>query len=176
MEYIDTLLATSANTAKFTVDIAAVNKRVSVTDSTAPCFMVNASGNPYFQKNDNLVILTAGYYIPESFITTLNPGTPVVLPVLRLGVYDPDGDPIGNMPGLGNLGNIILPFENYEGVYNIYSDIASLTVDTLYKVSGVLFFNSCMISMVNVPADLDGREFKIYPFIKVAHTMPMQAS
>jgi hypothetical protein len=173
-EIIDTLIATKATTAFFTVNIAAANKRIPVTDSAGPCFMMNSSTKYYFQRGDSIVLLTAGYYLPESFCTTENmaPADPV-FPFLQIPVFNAAGAVIGQLPGLGDLGSIIMPFENYEGVYNIYSDINSLSPAGKFKLGAIMFFNSTWISMVNVPADLDGKKFYIFPFIKVLHTLPM---
>jgi hypothetical protein len=173
-EIIDTLIATKVNTPNFTVNLAAANKRVIVNDGAAPCFMMNSSLKYYFQPGDNLLLLNAGFYIPESFITTekLVPTDPV-FPFVHFTVYDAAGVNKGILPGLGDLGGIILPFENYEGAYNIYSDINSLYNAGKFKLSVIMFFNSTWISMINVPADLDGKTFYIYPFIKVLHSLPM---
>lgn len=173
-EIIDTLIATKVNTPWFTVNLAAANKRVFVNDGMAPCFMMNSSLKYYFQPGDNLLLLNAGYFIPESFTTTetMAPADPV-FPFMHIQVANAAGVAKGNLPGLGDLGGIIMPFENYEGGYNIYSDVNSLYNAGKYKLSGMMFFNSTMISMINVPADLDGKTFYIYPFIKVLHSLPM---
>lgn len=175
-EIIDTLIATKVNAPYFTVNLAAANKRVAVVDGAAPCFMMNSSLKYYFQPGDNLLLLNVGYYIPESFTTTekLVPTDPV-FPFVHFVVADAADVDKGVLPGLGDLGGIILPFENYEGAYNIFSDINSLYNAGKYKLSVVMYFNSTQISMINVPADLDGKTFFIYPFIKVLHTLPMIA-
>lgn len=175
-EIIDTLIATKVNTPWFTVNLAAANKRVFVVDGLAPCFMMNSSLKYYFQPGDNLILLNVGYYIPESFCTTqsIAPANPV-FPFAHFTVVDAADVVKGVLPGLGNLGGIILPFENYEGAYNVYSDVNSLYNAGKYKLSVIMFFNHTCISMINVPADLDGKTFYIFPFIKVLHSLPMIA-
>jgi hypothetical protein len=176
MEIIDTLIATKVNTPYFAVNLAAANKRVSVVNGASPCFMMNNSLKYYFQAGDNLLLLNAGYFIPESFCTTedMAPSDPV-FPFLLFTVFDSAGVSKGALPGLGDYGGIIVPFENYEGTYNVFCDVNSLYNTGKYKLSVVMTFNYTMISMINVPSDLDGKTFYIYPFIKVLHTLPMVA-
>lgn len=173
-EIVDVLIATRTNTPYFSVSLAAPNKRVSVTDGLIPCFMMNSSLKFYFQPGDNLTLINAGYYIPESFITTeaVIPADPV-FPFIYFKVYDSTATLKGVLPGLGDFGGIIMPFENYEGAYNIFSEVRSLYSTGKYQIACAMTFNSTMISMINVPSDLDGKTFYIYPFIKVVHTLPM---
>lgn len=175
-EIIDTIIATKAETPYFTVNLAAANKRVSIANPGNPCFMMNSSLKYYFQPGDNLLLLNVGYYIPECFNTThfIVPTDPV-FPFVHFQVFNAAGFSMGVLPGLGDLGGIILPFENYEGAYNIYSDVNSLYNAGKYKLSCIMFTNATAISMINVPADLDGKTFFIYPFVKVLHSLPMIA-
>jgi hypothetical protein len=175
MEIIDTLVPITSKNAQFTVNLAAADKRVSVTSSPANGFLMNSSRRTKFRKNDNLILLAGGYYIPEGFTTTVKAATSDAYPLFPEFQIVVKGETSGGgaLPGLGELGSFIVPFENYEVSLNIFSDINSMALGQNYKLEAFLFFNDIQISMVNVPTFLDGYTFHIYPFLKVLHNFAM---
>jgi hypothetical protein len=175
MEIIDTLVPIASKNAYFTVDLSAVNKRVSVISSPANGFLMNSSRRTKFVKNDNLVLLSGGYYIPEGFTTTVKAVTSDTYPLFPEFQLIVRGETSGGgaLPGLGELGSFIVPFENYEVSLNIFSDINGMALGQNYKLEAYLTFNDIQISMVNVPTFLDGYTFHVYPFLKVLHNFAM---
>jgi len=100
-----------------------------------------------FQSRDNIRLLTAGFYIPESFTLSSQwygasspdpkPDDAMAANELLINVIKSDGSTVaGPMPGLGARGIIGLPFANYEMAFDIFCNIAEV------PPTGVATFNN----------------------------------
>jgi hypothetical protein len=151
-----------------------------------------------FQERDNIRLLTAGFYIAESF-TLANTDrsdegrsypdiADSFFPTsfMQLDVYNTAVAFVNYLPGLGSsvIGRFALPFPNYETALDLYCDIANLApcvlppgaaiVGDKFKIACTLYCND--ISMIGVPAALNGKTIKVVPFVKILHTLPMIVS
>jgi len=141
-----------------------------------------------FQKRDNIRLLTAGFYIPESFTLSsqwdgqVSPAhkvsTSIAANELMINVLKSDNSTSVPLPGLGARGVIGLPFANYETAFDIFSDmskpaIVPLLADNEYFLTAQLFLAD--VSMIGVPTLLNGQVIRIVPFIKILHTLPIIA-
>lgn len=88
-----------------------------------------------FQSRDNIRLLTAGFYIPESFTLsnqwygasspTPKPDSAMAANELVINVFKSDGTTnTGPLPGLGARGVVGLPFANYEMAFDIFCDMS----------------------------------------------------
>lgn len=90
-----------------------------------------------FQSRDNIRLLTAGFYIPESFTLSSQwdgssspapkTNSAIAANELLIAVYKSDGTTLtGPLPGLGARGVIGLPFANYEMAFDIFCNMAKV--------------------------------------------------
>jgi len=182
-EIIDILMPRFNDTPYFTVDVSAASGYVAVTPGGGPFGIWGVAGQQsLFSKRDNIRLLTAGFYIPESFTNAdwySKKWSEVPSNALQLTVYNLAGKQVAFMPGFGSSSNgtFALPFPNYEHALDLFCDFANLTGSTYqitgdqYFLTGAVYCNN--ISMVGVPAALDGKVIKVTPFIKILHTIPL---
>ncbi|MFA5235093.1 MAG: hypothetical protein WC390_11900 [Sulfurimonas sp.] len=176
MEVIDILSPETANLPNFTVNTA-VNF-VNVVGIAGPGAVLHSCNGSFssFARGDNFTILSCGIFIPERFTIydyppdALDYSAPIVSLSATLGG--------GVVPVLtfGNNGELKLPFMNYEFSIGVFTDVEKNgLVDPTFKL--VTFFpliaNSLSISMVDVPAALNGIKFNVVPFFKVLHNFPL---
>lgn len=157
-----------------------------------------SGGSPLskFQERDNIQILSVGIYVPETFASadTTPGGTyPMANNAMTLVITNSAANhPVAYMPGICSAGGVIqVPFINYEMAFDAYCNIADLAKGTVYLpetpftsqttydiLANNYFYVSCFltmndISMIGVPAALNGTRIKVVPFIKIVHTLDL---
>lgn len=176
---IDVMTPDIADCPQFTVDTTGPLS-VIVTQSVN-IIMRGGNGNfPSFQRGDNFSVLSAGYVIPERFaiyqfgVSAEN----FCCPVMDIAGYRLTSlDYIPLFPLTGNGGWLKLPLPNYELCLGAWIDAEDLMAEafqlrmTFPAAGGGL--TPMEISMVNVPAVLNGQVFRIVPFLKVVHNLAM---
>jgi hypothetical protein len=186
MEIIDILTPRYNDASYFTVDTAAASGYVAVTAVGGPLGVWGSGGQmTLFTQRDNIRLLTAGFYIPESFTTAdwyARTWSQVPSNSLQLTVNNREGKRVNYLPGYGSSSNgqFILPFPNYEHALDLYCNIANLTgsvnqiIDNQFYLTGAIYCNN--ISMVGIPSDLNGKRIAVIPFIKILHTLPIEVN
>lgn len=177
-EIIDTLAPAYANLDSFTVNNLV--DFVTVAPGAATPYAGNRLGGYIFTKGDSFRLLSCGWVLPESFTfyrdVALN--TPLaMIDIIPWGVTT--GQAYTN-PGFSGGGQYI-PFENFECVSDNFFNCkdAINTVDPsknlFYENFRLQVYSSLAlkISMLGVPDELNGKSFKITPFVKVLHTIAL---
>lgn len=186
MAYQIDVLSTPHNMgAKFTAN-AAVNSV-----SLVPCVPGNpqimtagsgtiGGGGYSFADGDCMTILSAGFMMPENFVMaqySVAGGGEYTMPVMYLRGQVPAG-PILSIDQFGNNGNLRFPFSDYELSLGTFFDPVkrgitggAFQLETLFPLTAGLDYPQ--VSMINLPAALDGTTFYVTPFIKVLHNFPL---
>jgi hypothetical protein len=137
--------------------------------------MYATTGNGLFQRGDNIIILSAGYIMPESFVMANQSGKPAAA-ISLVAQKNISGANILVEP-FGNAGQIAIPFANYEMSIGVFIDTERLLIDDDFYMCSVFPGGSLTvepeISMINVPASLNGITMEAFPFIKVLHNIPL---
>jgi hypothetical protein len=179
-EIIDVLSAPIGKGAQFIVNTAAAAVDLTPVIIGLAQTMEAAGGVKRFRQGDNLIILSAGYFIPESFVMAQYRvgGLNTSLPVLYLAGQSAPGPSIP-LHCWGNSGAMMLPFSNYEiasGVYlnpednNLNAGI-TFNIQSLFPlINGGVY---PQVSMINVPAALNGTTIQVTPFIKILHNFEL---
>jgi hypothetical protein len=176
MELIDILMPTQADCPNFVVNNAVDNVVVNI---PAAYTTMNACENHFsFVRGDNFTILSAGYFIPERFVVwgyqnadPINLNSVPQLSLLSIGSLG-----LGVPLHIGQNGKINIPFPNYEFSIGQFIDteISGMT-DPLFRITCKFPFDAdadkLLISMIDVPAALNGKTFYCIPFIKVLHNL-----
>jgi hypothetical protein len=177
MEIIDILTPDNDLLPSFTVNIAA--NFVNVTGIVAPGAKLRSANGIFsrFQRGDNFTILSVGIFIPERFTIWDYPdasGIKRSAPLLQLnGTLGGGLTPIFTF---GNIGDMKIPFQNYEFSIGVFNDTEALgLIDASFELSIMypLIANTLSISMIDVPAIMNGLTFKIVPFFKIVHNFPL---
>ena len=179
MEFIEIMQPRISDCPKFTVNNA-VNF-VPVTNMLAESVFYSGSSYSVFTTADNLIILSAGYFIPENFVLwNMEDASGVKEPTiqLRLRLKENTGT-FWDIRGFGSGGTLPIPFPNYEISLGGFVNTKDLGLNqTTYQLTGIMNYDSTtatpdrmQISMVNVPAALNGTIFYIVPFVKVMHSI-----
>lgn len=177
MEIIDILTPDNDNLPYFTVNTAVKYVNVaSITGFGSPMSCGNAAYKK-FTRGDNFIILSAGYFIPERFtifeytdVLTTKYSAPIMGLLAKVGgLYLP-------VNTFGNGGYLKIPFPNYEFSLGTFVDteLNNFTTST-FELSLYFTMPSDMlsISMIDVPAALNGEVIKITPFIKILHNLQL---
>jgi hypothetical protein len=175
-ELIDILTPLYANCPTFTVNTGGP---LSVATTPTNILYRNSALYYKFQNGDNIILLSAGFVLPENFVLadTNKGGTSVAANEMQLYVYKQSSlvpPPVGLLPGLGDRGVLVIPMESYEVNANIFCDMSTLLAALAgedFVIQGNLYVNN--ISMLNVPVALNATTQHIIPFIKVLHNLPM---
>ena len=149
----------------------------------------NATAKSLFQPGDNLLIIGAGFVLPESFCLSSNGFGAGIFPLPKINLYFfTEPQHWKYYPSIaGGDGTFFVPFENFEYIINSYINVASGTFKTdqappndvatkiPMKFAPYLSVEPATvnISMINVPASLNGTTQRITPFLKVKHNLPM---
>lgn len=178
-QIIDTLSIPLADCAKFTVN----NALLSV--PSVPAVGANHRGqnpalNNVFRAGDSLTVLSGGICLKEAFnfyddpllITDAFPAL-IIIPVGKTS-----GDPYNN-PNFSN-GEQYVPMENYEMAFSCFMDCLQ-TYDTIVPTKFLdsedfyltIDHSAVNISMIGVPAAMNGLTFYIKPFLKIEHNYPL---
>lgn len=180
MEVIDVLTPGVTTGAHFTVNLAVDSVNLA-SFSGVPEFLYAGNGGTLFALGDNFVVLSIGYFVPERFVLAEFGGTgnmPVA--TAQLFFYDNVTTVETEVGGLGDDGMIRVPFANYEmsvGTFvrpaqNRVEDIPS-PVTNPFRLKMKFPITSMgltpQVSMINVPAALDGKDINVTPFVKILH-------
>lgn len=124
----------------------------------------------YFRPKDNCFIETVSLSLPACFstmnLTADDPMSANIAWKSTAGVPFPMDELNGN--GYGFFG---IHCENQEIPLNIYVTYPALPIVVGMAFEGVI--KKANISMVNVPAVLNGVVFPVYLYLKVKHNLPM---
>lgn len=191
--YIELLASKGNGGQQFTVDTTPGVLSVPIalhTGGAANNECDNVDGKSLFQVGDNMLIVGAGINLPENFCFANIGfgGAPLaVLPKINMYFYTEPGH-VKYYPSIaGSNGSFFVPFENFEYIVNNYIDVVqgvfktnlappndvSIGIPQHFAVYLSVDPGSCKISMVNVPAALNGQVERITPFIKVLHNLPL---
>lgn len=181
-EIIDVLSPRLADCQSFTVDTTGPDYVECVDPGQVA--LKNAFNVGTFKKGDNIIILSAGFVIPEMFtlwkpVADANSNMQYILipkGTTTLHQY--------NNPNFQD--GLYIPLENYEfGIGTFFEvekaqDIVDgsgslLTEDFQLMLQYNLAVPFPKISMKNVPAVYNGEVFRIVPFFKVLHTLRVTA-
>jgi len=177
MEIIDILTPDNDKLPTFQVNTAVTN--VLVTGIAAPGAKLTSANGVFsrFQRGDNFTILSVGVFVPERFCIWDYPdvsGIKRSSPLMQLnGTLGGGLTPIFTF---GNIGDMKIPFQNYEFSIGVFNDTERLgLIDASFELSMLypVVANTLSISMVDVPAVMNGLIFRIVPFIKVIHNFPL---
>lgn len=181
-EIIEVLAPALADCPTFTVNTAA--KYVSVAAGALAFYTTgDSTAEVKFNSSDSFSILSIGLALPESFILAEKAGGTGVRPLVQifLELLGESTRYYAMSTGSGNS-YITLPFENFENVLSRFYDtnnIFSVTGSPKKKLSSELWFkirgfvDNFRVSMLNVPAALNGDTFHVVPWIKVQHNFPL---
>jgi|WetSurMetagenome_2_1015567.scaffolds.fasta_scaffold06083_11 hypothetical protein len=148
---------------------------------TLPYILKNGSGKYRFHPGEAINIISIGYIIPENFLKTeISSDALSGFLLLRVLIEKDNGDTYYIQ---GFEDGMSLPSENFESVINKFvnpislhgtsiSSYFNLSLEFIMKASDSLY---ALISMINVPDKLNGRVFKIRPFVKVEHSWELSA-
>lgn len=179
-EYIDYLSARTHEGGQFIVDTTGPIS-VDMT-STLIDFSTLYAGNGTFEftRGDCFIILAAGYWIPERFTLynyedagTLHDSFP------KLNLRGHELVSGANIPlhQVGSNGFVRMPLPNSEVSLGVFTDPESEGIDENFSIQAFFPFQSGVdrpqVSMVNVPAALNGETVYVTPWIKVLHNFPL---
>ena len=184
-EHIDIMTPAVDRGAQFTVNIAAPSVPI-VPVPAAISTLYSGDGKSEFVHNDNYIILSVGYLIPESFcIANYDipsvPADNMAVPQVLLSAYGLVSLVHHPVLGFGTDGQMRLPFPNYEFSVGIFIDvntghspfISSEGFELRLQFPVYPGAEQANISMQNVPAGLDGQVIYVTPFLKVLHNLPL---
>lgn len=179
MDRIDILTPELSQCASFTVNTA-VNF-VPLTPTVLGDPILYSGNDEYkFTKGDNITILSAGYFLPERFVIYGHDNAAAAKNCVPwLFLYSIGSAGAGSVVWqFGSNGRLNCPFPNYEFSLGTFVDSIELgMIDPFYWLTLRFPFQSdadnLNISMVDVPAAMNGVKFYVVPFIKVLHTLPM---
>jgi hypothetical protein len=177
-EIIDVLSAPIGKGAQFVVNTAVNKVDLTPVIMGAAQILESALGVSRFTRGDNIIILSAGYFIPENFVIaqTSSGGFNISLPNLYLAGQSAPGPSIP-IRSWGNNGSMRMPFANYELASGIFinPELNNLNAGPTFVLQSLFPLIAAgiypQISMVNVPAALNGLTIQVTPFIKILHNL-----
>lgn len=141
--------------------------------------MYSGDSKRVFTNADAMIILSVGYFIPERFVLWNYEnvaGEQLTNPHIHLRLKENTGV-FWDVDGFGSGGKMPLPFPNYEfSIGGFISPIDLGLTGTSFEIYcrfGADSNDRLQISMVDVPAALNGTTFYIVPFVKVLHTLSL---
>lgn len=192
-EIIDLLTCPVDNGAMFTVNIA-VDSVDLVPVTGVPEIMYAGLGTSKFTAGDSFIVLSTGYFLPESFVMAVHehaaPGTEFMsVPALQLYALDFHDGLHKALGEFGNNGILRLPFSNYElsigvfvnPIYNRDFTGAPMPITGMFQLSTIFPFLNPLgvdfpqVSMQGVPVGMDGKTYYVTPFVKVLHNKPLRS-
>lgn len=178
-EIIDVIAPEYANLSSFTVDTSGVDFVTLAVGAGTP-YAGNRTGKFVFTKGDSFRLLSCGIVIPEAFTFWRDVALGTPLPLIDLIPYGVTSGQSYSNPGFSG-GAQYVPFENYEMVSDnffnckdaINTVVPGKTLETENFRLQVYFSIALKISMLSVPVALNGKVFKVTPFLKILHTIPL---
>jgi hypothetical protein len=141
----------------------------------------NALGHNNFQGGDSIICLSCGFTLPENFVlsnmSSINSGTQFY-PSLEVLGYDllMPAPHLFTIPIFGNAQGVLLPMSDFEftinGFYNASQHSTPYSIQCTFP-SHTPLVKKMRISMVNVPAALNGVVEEVGIFMKILHSLPM---
>jgi len=176
-ERIDILTTKSGHGAEFIVDNTVVSVDLKPLDALAFSTLYSSDGNSIFERGDNFIVLSVGYFLPHGFTMAGNATDPIMSEIY-LTARETVSLTVRALPQVGNNARILLPFENYEMSLGVFVDteatgiVQSFILQTNFT-QGTNVGPWPQVSMANVPAILNGLTLEATPFIKVLHNFPL---
>jgi hypothetical protein len=171
-EIIDVLMPKISLSPYFTVDTTGPLS-VAVIDAAVPLMTLYSgdASKPTFQRGDNVVMLSFGYFIPDNFISYELSGPTYAVPSWKLYMYKTVAAASVPLNQFGVSGTIQSPFPNYEMAMGIFLDVNTIAQEA-FRLQVAMATNN-RISMVGAPAVLNGLVFHVVPFVKILHNFPL---
>jgi hypothetical protein len=184
-EIIDVLTLLPAHSPSFTVNTAvlSVDLKIPIHVPAYDYHLVSGGGKKRFTAGDNFTVLSAGYVLPESFGMAKAPvNTHQAAPALAIGIQAYTGGSIYFLPNF-QVDGVQLPLENYEIPLNIFVDVMNISDGvggypfrtTKFNLPTYLLGLDAQnnlypqVSMVGVPAILNGTVQNAILFVKILH-------
>lgn len=181
-ERIDILMPNVDAAPTFTVNNA-VNSVDLVPNPAGTQTMYAGANVSKFQRGDSFIVLSCGYFMPEGFRIYGYEEAGMLkwpVPLLLLSARPAGGGIDIAINSFGNNGQIRIPFPNYEVSIGTFCDpeensLTGATFELKEAFPVVSGIDSVQVSMINVPAALNGIVFKVIPWFKILHNFPMTA-
>jgi hypothetical protein len=149
------------------------------------CFLFNANKQSLFQRLDHVTLLSLGLVMPLNFQLYPYSDDAVnnffsVCPNISLRTVAGD-------PGMTEteIFSYWLPFADYELSINEFRELSTSYITASFQLRALLTINldpqanppfyTPRVSMLNVPAALDGLKFRVPVFAKIQHNLTMSA-
>jgi hypothetical protein len=176
-EIIDVLTLPLAQTPRVTIDTTGPDS-VLATFPAGNGRLINFAGKQKFQAGDSFKLLSLGIIMPEA--TTLFKGILwLPLPYMQLSAVGFVSTEAYSNPNFSS-GQLFLPSENMEFVVNTFYDCKEsfqmafptipLTTEQFYLIGSIGNIN---VSMLGIPASMNGKVLMIGMFFKILHTLPL---
>jgi len=181
-EIIDILSPLLADCQSFTVDTSGPDYVTCV--DYGQVALKNAYQVGSFTRGDNIIILSAGFVLPENF--TLWKESADINPNMQYIVMPVGATTLHQYACPNFQDGIFIPLENYEiGIGTFFEvetarDIVDgtgslLTENFTLKLQYNLAIPFPKISMKNVPTAYNGKVFRVVPFLKILHNFRITA-
>lgn len=184
-EIVDVLQTPFDSSAQFTVNLAVDYVPLNQAAGVGPFIFLAGTGQSIFPKGDNLIILSAGYVLPESFVMAAYDNTEpifgMISPAMTLLVEDAVTGNSTLCWQFGRDGVFRFPMNNYEIAIGTFVNPRTLSrpgpienafvLKTYFPTIPLLAVDRPNISMMGVPAALDGKTFHVPVFLKVLHNL-----
>jgi len=185
-EVIDIMQTNFAVSPTFTVDLL-VDSVPLEPAAGGPHSLRGGSGQGNFVSGDNLIILSAGYVLPEGFTMAEYDNTEVVYglvsPSIFLLVTDVVTLATSQCWQFGTGGVFRFPMHNYEVSIGTFINprildrpgpiLNAFSLQCEFPYIPTLAVDRPNVSMMNVPAALDGKTFHVPVFLKVLHNIEL---
>lgn len=174
-EIIDILTPRINECPQFTVDTTMVSVPLSAFPGGS--IIEAGGGTNLFSRGDNFILLSAGYFIPESFVMGEYPGAGLSefsAPVMVFQGQNFGGGVI-SLNQVGSNGLLRIPFPRYEVMIGAFVSPEDIGINDAggWYLRLIFPFTSGVdipqVSMVGVPAALHGLTYHVVPFVKVLH-------
>lgn len=139
-------------------------------------FDTTVTDSKYFSNGECFNILSCGLIMPDSFVLTNYSHAVGTLPVVLMYLQAEErvSGTSFDILQFGNSGTQRIPFENYEMSVGAFVDSAKLGITESFKLKVSVPYTSGVadypqVSMLNVPAAVDGNTFYVIPFVKIEH-------
>jgi len=151
----------------FTVNIAALD--VAVNGLVGDFHIAPLPTIRWLQKNDNCIIQSIALSLPDCFSTGNRIANEPMS--IQLSTFGDDGNFYQIAELNAGLGYIGIHTENQEIMLNTFIPFPVFAGVNHLRFIGTV--EKMYVSMVNVPAALDGIEFPVFLYMKIFHNLPL---